>query len=58
MGEVRIWYEKALTMTGPHLSWQNKEELENRELKKHFLCIMSLNSCPEIPWDYGIKHVT
>jgi hypothetical protein len=40
----------------PHSGWQNRAEIEIRELKKHFRRIMHRTRCPEVFWDYGMEY--
>jgi hypothetical protein len=40
----------------PHSAWQNRAELEIRELKKHFRRIMHRSRCPEAFWCYGLQY--
>jgi hypothetical protein len=42
--------------TKPHSGWQNRAELEIRELKKHYRRIMHRNRCPETFWCYGLSY--
>jgi hypothetical protein len=42
------------TMSEPLTPWQNRVELEIRELKKHVLCIMSHEGIPQRFWDYVV----
>jgi len=44
---VRKKYLLQQQTTEPHSPWQNKAELEIRELKIHFRHIMNTNRCPE-----------
>ncbi len=42
--------------TEPNSGWQNRAEIEIRELKKHFRRIMHRNRCPEAFWCYGLEY--
>jgi hypothetical protein len=40
----------------PESGWQNRSELDIRELKKHFRRVMHRSRCPEAFWCYGIEY--
>jgi Reverse transcriptase (RNA-dependent DNA polymerase) len=42
--------------TEAHSGWQNRAEIEIRELKKHFRRIMHRRRCPEAFWCYGMEY--
>ncbi len=42
--------------TEPYSGWQNRAELEIRELMKHHRRIMHRNRCPESLWCYGMEY--
>jgi hypothetical protein len=42
--------------TEPHSGWQNRAEIEIRELRKHFRRIMHRSRCPESFWCYGMEY--
>lgn len=41
-----------MTQTEKNSPWQNKAEVENRELKRHTRCIMSRSGNPSALWDF------
>ena len=62
--EMRGEWEKVVTRyllkqrtTEPHSGWQNKAEIEIRELKKHYRRIMHRSKCPEAFWCYGMEYI-
>jgi hypothetical protein len=46
------------TTSEPLTPWQNRVELEIRELKKHVLCIMSHEGIPQRFWDYVAEYIS
>lgn len=42
--------------TEPYSGWQNRAELEIRELKKHYRRIMHRSRCPEAFWCFGLMY--
>jgi hypothetical protein len=43
--------------TEAHSGWQNRAEIEIRELKKHLRRVMHKSRCPEAFWCYGMEYV-
>lgn len=54
--KVAKQYLLSQQTTEPHSGWQNRAELEIRELKKHFRRIMHRSRCPEAFWCYGLDY--
>ena len=49
---VCIDYAITRTTTEPHSPWQNKAELQIKEVKKNVRSLMKYKSIPSVLWDY------
>lgn len=56
--KVAKQYLLSQRTTKPDSGWQNRAEVEIRELKKHFRQIMHKSRCPEAFWCYGLEYTT